>query len=113
MNVSNFGYRAGFNIYLSGAVLKLAPLPDEWSIRIMEAVVAARNPLAHFISTDNSAIGLGRLSEPHVFALLAESLFDMTWFRYMGEKHEHFSFYSLHPEFTKVSLCRGRAKLML
>jgi hypothetical protein len=44
------------------------------------------------------------LLTPH---LLASSLACASSRSYMGEKHEHYSLYSVHPEFTRVRGARS------
>jgi hypothetical protein len=64
-------------------VLRLPKLAsgDPWTARILKSVLVSGEPSAHLISSDPTAIGLAKLGEPSAVALLAESLFDMTWFR--------------------------------
>lgn len=94
-----WGYRDAFNIYAAGGALSLAPLPAPLTAHILMETLRTRNPSSMAVSYE--AVGPRRLSHPKHFALLAEALFDMTWYRVIGASHEHYSLYSVHPEISR------------
>ena len=80
-SVPHLSYRAGFNIFMAGSVLRLAAAPDALTLRIVSAVLAGQDPSPLFISSNDTAVGLSRLAEPGQLRLLSEAMFDMTWYR--------------------------------
>jgi hypothetical protein len=80
-----FAYRAGFNILINNALMRLGKAPNPVTHEIMAAAIAAVDPRPDAIY---NTLGVKRMGTPQHFHYLRQTLFDFMWLRFLRETTE-------------------------